>query len=59
MNFSHIKCLAADIGCTSMGERLELMKHILRAGEFFRVGMNKSFIHVDVDGDKPKGIFLY
>ena len=56
---SHIKCLAADIGCTSMGERLELMKHILRAGEFFRVGMNKHFIHVDVDGDKPKGIFLY
>ena len=56
---SHIKGLAADIGCTDMGTRLELVKRLLRDGEFTRVGMHKDFIHVDVDYDKPKGIFLY
>ena len=56
---SHIKGLAADISCKDMGARLELVKHLLRDGEFTRVGINKDFIHVDVDYDKPKGIFLY
>ena len=56
---SHIKGLAVDISCTNMGTRLELVKKLLRDGEFTRVGMHKDFIHVDVDYDKPKGIFLY
>ena len=56
---SHIKGLAVDIGCRDMGTRLELVKHLLRDGEFTRVGINKDFIHVDVDTDKPDGIFLY
>ena len=56
---SHIKGLAADISCNNMGTRLELMKHIIRDGEFTRVGLHKDFIHVDVDFDKPKGMFLY
>jgi len=56
---SHIKGVAADIGCTDMVTRLELMKRLLRDGEFTRIGLHKSFIHVDVDYDKPNGIFLY
>ena len=56
---SHIKGLAADISCGNMGTRLELVKRLLRDGEFKRMGMHKDFIHVDVDYDKPKGIFLY
>ena len=56
---SHIKGLAVDIGCKNMGTRLELVKHLLRDGEFTRVGFHKDFIHVDVDYDKPRGIFLY
>ena len=56
---SHIKGLAVDISCRDMGTRLELVKKLLRDGEFTRVGMHKDFIHVDVDYDKPKGIFLY
>ena len=56
---SHIKGLAADIGCSDMGTRLELMKRLLRDGEFTRIGLHRDFIHVDVDGDKPNGIFLY
>ena len=56
---SHIKGLAADIGCTDMRTRLELVKRLLRDGEFERIGFHRDFIHVDVDYDKPKGIFLY
>jgi len=56
---SHIKGLAVDISCTDMGTRLELVKRLLRDGEFKRMGIHKDFIHVDVDYDKPKGIFIY
>ena len=56
---SHIKGLAVDIGCRDMGTRLELVKHLLRDAEFTRIGFHREFIHVDVDYDKPKGIFLY
>ena len=56
---SHIKGLAVDIGCNDMGTRLELVKHLLRDAEFTRIGFHREFIHVDVDYDKPKGIFLY
>ena len=56
---SHIKGLAVDISCTDMGTRLELVKRLLRDGEFTRMGIHKDFIHVDVDYDKPRGIFIY
>ena len=56
---SHIKGLAVDISCRDMGTRLELVKHLLRDGEFTRIGFHREFIHVDVDYDKPRGIFLY
>ncbi len=56
---SHVKGLAADIHCTDMWTRLELVRRLLRDGEFERIGINKKFIHVDVDYDKPRGIFVY
>ena len=56
---SHIKGLAVDIGCRDMGTRLKLVKHLLRDAEFTRIGFHREFIHVDVDYDKPRGIFLY
>ena len=56
---SHIKGLAVDISCGDMRTRLELVKKLLRDGEFERIGFHKDFIHVDVDYDKPRGIFLY
>ena len=56
---SHIKGLAVDISCRDMGTRLKLVKHLLRDAEFTRIGFHREFIHVDVDYDKPKGIFLY
>ena len=54
---SHIKCLAADIGCTNMSERKELLYILMK--QFDRIGINKKFIHVDVDTDKPNGVFVY
>ena len=54
---SHIKGLAADIDCTGMGQRYKLLPILIK--HFKRVGINKIFIHVDVDSDKPNGIFVY
>ena len=54
---SHIKCVAADVSCTNMEDRLKLMTILLKY--FTRLGINKKFIHVDVDSDKPNGVFLY
>ena len=54
---SHIKCVAADVGCTDMAERHEMLSILLK--HFKRVGVHKKFIHVDVDADKPTGVFVY
>ena len=54
---SHIKGLAADIGCVGMDDRHKLLTILLKF--FKRVGVNKNFIHVDVDSDKPNGAFVY
>ena len=43
---SHIKGLAAYIHCKDMGHRLDLVKRLLRDGEFTRLGVNRDFIHV-------------
>ena len=54
---SHIKCIAADISCTQMSDRHLLMSHLPKL--FDRIGIHKDFIHVDIDTDKRKGIFVY
>ena len=54
---SHIKCLAADVSCVGMEERHKLLSIFLKY--FQRVGVHKEFLHVDVDSDKPKGVFVY
>ena len=54
---SHIKCLAADVSCVNMDDRHKMLSIFLKY--FQRVGVHKEFIHVDVDPDKPKGVFVY
>ena len=54
---SHILGLAADMSCTDMESRMKLVT--LFAKYFKRMGIHKDFIHVDVDYDKPGGIFVY
>tara|TARA_Y100000758_G_C15999512_1_gene403559 strand:+ start:606 stop:968 length:363 start_codon:yes stop_codon:yes gene_type:complete len=55
---SHVGGWAADLGYTGSRERYELIK---AATEIFdRVGIAKTFIHVDVDTNKTAGvIWLY
>ena len=54
---SHIKCLAADVSCVGMDDRHKMLSIFLK--HFKRVGVHKEFLHVDVDSDKPNGVFVY
>ena len=49
---SHLKGLAADIGCTNSPDRWDLLDSLMKAG-FNRIGIANTFIHVDIDPDKP------
>ena len=56
---SHIKGLAADIKCSDSKTRAILID-ALTCVEFYRIGISKSFIHVDIDEDKVSPVvWLY
>lgn len=55
---SHCKHVAVDLSCHSSERRLTIVQNALRAG-FQRIGIAKTFIHLDLDDDKPKCIWLY
>lgn len=56
---SHCKGLAVDIFCKDNKERFALVSTALKLG-FVRIGIGKSFIHLDIDGEKPDPrIWLY
>ena len=56
---SHIKGLAVDIKCTDSKTRAIIMDALGYVG-FRRFGIAKSFIHVDIDNEKPNPvIWLY
>ena len=58
-NSSHLKGLAADIKCLKSNERWLIIDALLYAG-INRIGINKSFIHCDIDSSKTDNIiFLY
>jgi zinc D-Ala-D-Ala carboxypeptidase len=48
---SHLKGLAADIACDN-STRFKILDSLLKVG-FNRIGIANSFIHVDIDPDKP------
>ena len=48
---AHLKGLAADISCVSDKDRPIMLK-ALRAVGFTRIGIAKTFIHVDIDKTK-------
>ena len=52
-NSSHLKGLAADIACTDSATRYIIIDALLKAG-FTRIGIAKTFIHVDNDLDKAQ-----
>lgn len=55
---SHMYGYAADISANSGSQRWIIIKSLIDAG-FNRIGIAKSFIHVDNDPDKPKAIWTY
>jgi len=55
---SHLKGLAADISCGNSYDRLLFVKCLIEVG-FTRIGIGKTFIHVDNDKSKPDSIWLY
>ncbi len=55
---AHTKGLAVDIACTVGADRYALLDTIFVAG-FYRIGIAKSFIHVDIDDSKPGSVWVY
>ena len=55
---SHLKGCAADIVCTDSVKRSTIVRSLINVG-YTRLGIAKSFIHVDNDPDKPDAIWLY
>lgn len=61
---SHTKGIAADIRCTDSLKRAKIiyavcsLSYIIRNYPI-RIGIGKSFLHIDIDADKPQCIWLY
>lgn len=55
---SHTKGLAADIHCVNDRVRIEIVRALIEVG-FTRIGIAKTFIHVDLDHDKNDAIWIY
>ena len=51
---SHVKGFAVDIAVQGSGHRMAVLKALMRY--FDRIGIDKNFIHVDNDPDKPTGV---
>lgn len=52
---SHLKGLAVDIACGTSRDRYNLLEALKSVG-FNRIGIAKSFIHVDLDFDKTQNV---
>ena len=56
---SHLKGLAVDIKVTNSRQRFIILQSLIAAG-FNRIGIAKTFIHVDGDNEKdPRVTWLY
>jgi uncharacterized protein YcbK (DUF882 family) len=57
-NSSHLQGYAADIACSSGAERWKIINALIEAG-FNRLGVAKTFIHVDNDPNKSAAVWTY
>ena len=58
-NSSHMAGLAADVSCKESRHRFIMIAAFIAAG-FTRIGIGKTFIHVDCDKDKDQRVsWLY
>lgn len=51
-NSSHLHGVAVDIRVTRMSQRFTILTALIAVG-FTRIGIDKQFIHVDIDTVKP------
>jgi uncharacterized protein YcbK (DUF882 family) len=51
-NSSHMKGIAVDVAISSSADRWKFIKVCYEVG-ITRIGIGNTFIHIDVDGDKP------
>lgn len=54
---SHLSGLAADIQCVESSKRLLIIKNLLASG-IIRIGVYPTYLHVDIDPDKPSCLWL-
>ena len=54
-NSSHLKGLAVDIHCPDSAYRFHLVRLAMTHG-ISRIGIYKTFIHLDIDGSKAQGV---
>lgn len=52
---SHTKGLAVDIHCIDEAKRMKIIKYALDMG-ISRVGISRTYIHLDIDGTKKQSI---
>jgi uncharacterized protein YcbK (DUF882 family) len=57
-NSAHLKGCAADIACGNSAKRSIMVRALVNVG-FTRLGISKTFIHVDNDQAKSDAIWLY
>jgi len=55
---AHLLSLAVDIACSNGVDRIKILRGLIIAG-FRRIGIGKTFIHVDIDSSKPNNLWLY
>ena len=58
---SHAKvpCRAVDIHCNNSVDRSDLISAIIKVGLGRRLGIGKTFLHLDDDSSKPNACWLY
>lgn len=54
---SHCKGLAVDIRCNTSANRYKIVKAALAVG-ISRIGIGKTFVHLDADRDKVQGVIF-
>lgn len=54
-NSAHLAGLAVDIKCTDAWTRFKVIHALLSVG-FQRIGIGRTFVHVDDDLTKPQGL---
>ncbi len=56
-NSAHTRGLAVDIKCLASSTRFKIVSNAMLLG-FTRIGIGKSFVHLDIDPTLPQGVMF-